>query len=426
VILLTLLSFTSSFAAFLLDLLLARKYGAGPIVDAFRAACVALILGAQLIVTQVLPHVIVPYVQRIRDRDGPSQAWRAFASLHLSITAAALVCAVLVGVHAERIGEWLAPGLASAGRTAMTALTPPLAAAAFLILVSGSLSAALHLCGSFGAGFIAPLLLNLGWLSAVLMTDPSNATAALGWGAVGGAAGGMLLHVLQIRRFSRRDGFPDSSWFTSRIPPAGLRTLAGGLIVPVSLSLAALHLGSILIQRALSVSGPGSVAEYMYAQRLTTIAYTPASVYGTRVFPDLARDASARAASTRVLRSLRDTAAIGVAAAAAAWLAREPLVAILFGRGTLPPESLARIADLFGTVIVAAPLGALMSLLQKTFAAHCWGGAMAAAAAGSTAALAAALWWIPAGADGIAWMWVSWIGLNVALLGLVAWRRWRV
>lgn len=404
---LVVLSFSSSALAFVLELILARTYGASPELDAYRLAHAVFIVGAQMLVYHLLPHVTVPMFARLRAHSGDARAWGEFLSLHATL---AMVCGagvLLVTFAAPSIAGFLAPGIRDPAP--LLRLLPLVAAAAAFYLLAGALAAAAGIYGQFAVGTLTPLLVNIALVAAVLLLPPASQVIALGGGTLLGAAVSYAIHVAVTRRLYR-----GPEWIRPTLSFGEAKLWLGDLLFPVAAGLAFGHAGNVFVQRSLAGEGPGAIAMFSYAVRLTTIVYTPAALYGSTRFPALAAalaHAGRSAFRAELHRAIWMTLALSVPIAVLLWLVRLPLVTLLFGSGKLDTEALASIARMLGWAILSAPAGALSALLVKALAAASQRAGLVAPPAVGLAVLLAL---VPAlrqwqGAEGIAAAYALWI-----------------
>ncbi|MEZ5398190.1 MAG: lipid II flippase MurJ [Bryobacteraceae bacterium] len=357
------LSFASSGLAFVLELVLARKFGATPLLDAYRLAQSVFLIGAQMLVHQLLPHVIVPGFTRLRAAAGERAAWSHFAALASALAIASSLAAAILMLPAAR--HALAPGLHPAAAAALPAFFALIGLAALANVLSGAFAAVLGTYNQFAVALLPPLCINACALAAVAATPADLVTAALGGGTLAGATVALAIHLRTAAAIPTAALLAIPRW-------SHIRPWLGGILAALITCIAIGHTGNILVQRSLSLQTPGSIALFSYAVRLTTLIYTPAALFGNTRFPALAEalaDGDPHAYSTILRAALARTLLLSVPAAAALWLVRHPLVKLLFGAGKLDPSSLANLAEMFGWIALTAPLGAVITLLWKVFAA---------------------------------------------------------
>ena len=71
------LALLSPIAGMAVEVALAWRYGIGSVTDAYRIGSVMVMMGQQLLVQQVLPHILVPVFARCSARGDTAEAWRA-------------------------------------------------------------------------------------------------------------------------------------------------------------------------------------------------------------------------------------------------------------------------------------------------------------------------------------------------------------
>ncbi|MEZ5351298.1 MAG: lipid II flippase MurJ [Bryobacteraceae bacterium] len=364
------ISFSSSALGFLLELLLAWKYGASPELDAFRLSQSVFLIGSQLLVWQLLPHVVVPMFTGLRARQGEAAAWRSVLAVHGTFVIAGVGLAAAIALFPEAIARWIAPGITGPGADLLPGYMLAVAAAGTLYVLAGTLAAALSVHGQFAIGILPPLCVNLCLIGMVAALPSTRPLAALGGGTVLGAAIAYAAHVAAVRRARRESGASD------RLAP-GIQVEGGGasltgLLVPLGAAIAFGHAATIFVQRTLSLQSVGSIALFSFALRLTTLVYTPAALYGNTAFPALAAAVDATDQTqfkTALRKALARTIVLSAPLAAVLWVVRGPMVRLLFGTGKLDADALDSITAMFGWMVLSSPMGAVVALMGKVFSA---------------------------------------------------------
>ncbi len=98
---LSVLAVLSPLAGMAVEIALAWRFGTSPAVDAFRIGMVFLLMGQQLLVLQILPHIVVPVFTDYEAQAGKREAWRVVLSLGNVFLSVVVAFAVLVGNHED-------------------------------------------------------------------------------------------------------------------------------------------------------------------------------------------------------------------------------------------------------------------------------------------------------------------------------------
>ncbi|MCL6594777.1 MAG: oligosaccharide flippase family protein [Firmicutes bacterium] len=363
---LILLSALSPAAGLAVEMALAWRFGVSAEVDAFRAASTFLVLGQQLLVVQVLPHILVPLFVELRTQGRAEHAWQA--TIHLMG-----MLLVLFGGLAGTAFLWpeplvgaLAPGLS--GETAATAATMlRWFALGYLPLVAAGVAAGvLQANGIFWCTPVAQLTGHLMLVLAILVLGDAFGVRALIVGALAGPLVAVGLSWARLRRL--KPAVP-----VERTAPVGLQPPALHRIVLLLLPLIGVFvLGqvvSILVLRAASHLAEGTLAALGYAYKLGMVVALVPGALTTVLFPRLAAS-HAGGGSTRLRHTSTDALRLvlfaGVPLSLLCFALREPLVELLLGRGAFDAHAARQVSRLFGLLLLGAPATMAYVVLEKT------------------------------------------------------------
>ncbi|HID30057.1 MAG TPA: murein biosynthesis integral membrane protein MurJ, partial [Desulfobacterales bacterium] len=276
----------------------------------------------------------IPVFTEYLSKDGREEAFRLARStfLLLSIVLAAVtVVGILISPLIVRV---IAPGFFSSPEKfhLTVLLTQIVFPYIFFIGLVALCMGILNALGHFAAPALAPVLLNIGMISAVLLLSPHLDRPAVGL-AIGVVAGGLLQLGLQIPFLIRR-GFR----LAVRGPlyhPA-IRRIAV-LMTPAVFGAAVYQINIFIGTLLASLLPEGSVSYLYYADRLVQL---PLGVFGialaTAVLPSLSRQAVAN--DMEGLRSsfgyaLKLVFFVTIPAMTGLIVLKEPIVRLLFQRG---------------------------------------------------------------------------------------------
>jgi putative peptidoglycan lipid II flippase len=317
---------------FVRDAMIAAAFGAGFSSDAFLAAFRLPNLFRRLVGEGALNAAFVPVFTETLYRGGAAEADRLFGS------AARVFAAVLAAVCAAGVlaADWLVPLITPGFAGAKLALTvqltrlmfPYLFAAGMLALCTG----ALNVYGHFAAPALAPTLLNLGMIGALLALAPHMQRPVVGL-AAGVLIGGAAQLLFQAPFLLRNRLHP---WRAARGVHPALRRMSRRM-VPSVLG-GAVHQINILVGALLaSLLAEGSVSYLYYADRLVEFPLGVVAMAGaTAALPSMAR--AAAVGDTQGLRetfsfAFRMVSFASIPAMVGLVLLAEPIVALLFMRG---------------------------------------------------------------------------------------------
>lgn len=327
--------------------LVARAFGAGAEYDAFTAANQLPELLFTVIAGGSLAAAFIPVYSQYLTQNGRESAAR------LANTVLTVVLVILGSVSA--VGIFLAPWLT---RHVLVPDFPPeqqlLTAQIMRVILiqttifgfSGVLSSVLNAHQHFALPALAPLALDLGYFTGLLLFVPGMGILGLAWGTVVGA----LLHVaIQVPALIRhRISYRPS--LQLRLPGVGeIARLMGPRIV----TLGVIQFADLFIIRLASALPTGTTSSYFYGYQLMQF---PQTLFGTAIalvmFPTLAELYNAGETE-----GLRQTAAralgiiwtLTLPAAAAVILLGEPIIVVLLQGGAFD----ARATALVYAVLVA-------------------------------------------------------------------------
>jgi len=346
------------------DAACAAIFGAGAVWDAFSFAFRIPNLLRRLFGEGALSAAFMPIFAEYLETRTRDEAERLAARI-----AGALVL-LLVGLLL--VGEgcllWLREGVSLGPRWQLTlALTAVLLPYAVLICLTAFAGAILNAMKHFAAPALAPVVLNVTWIAAVVAVAPrvaSDATGRVFVVAVGILIAGLLQLALQVAVL-RAKGF---RWRLALEPAhAEVRRVAASML-PVALGLAAFQINVLLDGvLAISLAGPqdgatfgalgmhlrypmevGANSVLYYANRLMQF---PLGVFGialaTAIFPTLSRQAARAdwaAFARSVVRGLGLVIFIGIPAGVGLIVLRRPIIELIFQRGEFTARTTARTA----------------------------------------------------------------------------------
>ncbi|WP_300666804.1 murein biosynthesis integral membrane protein MurJ [Desulfoluna sp.] len=331
------------------DMVTAYYFGAGPLADAFIAAFRIPNMLRRLFAEGSLSISFVPVFTETLGRDGQAEAFRmAGAALRLLSLILALVA--VAGVLAS-------PGIVSAIATGFKGdpwqyeltvhLTRIMFPYVFFICLVALCMGILNVLGHFAAPALAPVALNIAMIASLVVggmitSDGTIRVTILAWGVL---LGGVLQLGMQIPALWRRGFYffkPGPLWH-----PA-LATV-GRLMLPAVFGAAVYQVNMFIGTMLASLLDTGSITGLYYADRLVQF---PLGIFaisiGTAVLPSLSRQMAAGdldGVAETFSFGLRFTLFITLPAMVGLVVLREPLVALLFGRGAFDSAAVSLTAD---------------------------------------------------------------------------------
>jgi len=328
----------SRILGFIRDMIMAWFFGAGLLSDAFFVAFRIPNLLRRLFAEGTLSMAFVPVFTEYLTRDGKEEAFRMARSAIRTLSVILVVLSIVGILGAPYIIQVIAPGF-EGSKFAMTVLLtrimfPYIISVCLVALAMGIL----NVLGHFAAPALSPVFLNLAMIGGVLFISPFLENPVIGL-AIGVLIGGALQLGLQVP-FLLKKGF--RFWQKADFFHPGLSKI-GHLMGPAVFGAAVYQINILFGTLLASLLPEGSVSYLYYADRLVQF---PLGIFAistsVAVLPSLSRQAAAHdfdglgqtfAFSMRLIFFITLPAMIGLI------VLREPIVALLFGRGAFGTQS---------------------------------------------------------------------------------------
>lgn len=350
------LTAASRVLGFLRETVYASVFGASPELDAFLVAqgVPNLILGmvSTAIATAATP-VLAGYVAAGRR----GEAARSFSALANAVLVVVVPALALLGVLAEPVVRWMAPGFGPEQVRLAAGLTRLLLVASLFVTVMNLLTGLLHAHRRFTGPAATGIPFNL----AMIVAAAFFGTTYGPWALAAGFTVGSLLRILIQLPEARWVGFRHR-WLLDWDDP-GLRTIAG-LLPPLFLGAAVSEVNVFVDRMVGSTLGEGIISALNYAFRVVTLPHgLVAMALVQAVYPSLGAVAEAGdgAAFRRLLQRGMGALAVGLAPMTVALVVlRDPIVAFVYGRGRFDAQD----ATLTALALAAYGLGLVPMALR--------------------------------------------------------------
>jgi len=339
-------TFASRVLGFIRDAVIAWYFGAGLSTDAFIAAFRIPNLLRKLFGEGSLSNAFVAVFTEYLTKQGQTEAFKLARSALWMLSAILVVISILGILLSPLIVRMIAPGFAgTAAKLSLTVtLTRIMFPYVFFICLVAVCMGILNALGHFAAPALAPVLLNLAMIGAVLFISPYFADPAAGL-AVGVVIGGAMQLLLQLPVLIRKGV---KFWQKTKIFHPGLKKI--GKMMPAVIIGGAVYQINILVGTLLaSFLKQGSVSYLYFADRLVQF---PLGIFAiataTAVLPSLSRQASAKdftALKTTFADAVKLLLFITIPAMVGLIVLREPIIAVLFQRGEFDAEATRLTAD---------------------------------------------------------------------------------
>jgi putative peptidoglycan lipid II flippase len=322
----------SRILGFVRDAVIAWFFGAGLSSDAFIAAFRIPNLFRRLFAEGSLSSAFIPvfaaYLVNNEQEEAFSMARSAFRLLSVVL--------IIVTIGGIWLSPWIvrliAPGFGAAKISLTVTLTRLMFPYLFCIGLLALCMGILNVMGHFAAPALAPVILNLTIIGAVLFISPAMTTPIIGL-ALGVLIGGILQLVLQLPILVRKEF---RFWEKAKLIHPALKKV-GISIVPIIFGGAVYQINVVVGTLLGSLLSEGSVTYLYFADRLVQF---PLGIFAiaasTAVLPSLSRKAASREFDElkhTFAHALKLVSFITIPAMVGLIVLREPIVALLFQRG---------------------------------------------------------------------------------------------
>ena len=362
---------TSRVLGFVRDMFIAAALGTGPVADAFFVAFRFPNLFRRLFAEGAFNSAFVPLFAKALEGDGEAEA-RRFGEEALSVLLTALLVLTAIAEIAMPLLMFvMAPGFASDPQKFDLAVVltriafPYLTFVSLLALYSGVLNAR----GRFAAAAFAPALLNVVLIGALLAVfwigydSRPGAGVVLSWATVLGGVAQLALVVAA----AWRDGV------VLRLRPPRLTARVRRFIrlaVPGILAGGITQI-NIVIGTMIASLAPGAVSYLYYADRLYQLPLGIVGIaIGVVLLPDLSRQLRGgrlEVADHTQNRALEFAMALTLPAAVALFVMADPIIALLYQRGSFATADTAATAAALAAFSVGLPGFVLVKVFSPGF-----------------------------------------------------------
>ena len=347
------------------DIVFARFFGAGPLMDAFLVAFKIPNYLRRLFGEGAFAQAFVPVVSEYREQRSHEEV-KSLADTIAGTFGGLLLLITTVGMlAAPGIVYVFAPGFADdPGQTELTAnllrITFPYL---FFIALTAFAGGILNTYGRFAAPALAPVLLNIALISAAVWGSQwfSNPVYGLAWGVF---AAGVAQLLLQLPWLVRIRLLPRPRWNRAH---AGVRQV-GRLMLPALFGSSVAQVNLLVDTLVASFLAAGSITWLYYGDRLMEF---PLGVFaialGTVILPKLSQQHAAKDPqqfSQTLDFALRLVVLIAVPAAVGLFTLAGPIIATLFFRG----EFVATDVNMTRYALMAYAIGLMGFTLVKILA----------------------------------------------------------
>ncbi len=348
------------------EAVLANRVGAGPEMDAYRAAFQIPDLLNYFLAGGALSIAFIPMYARVRSSQGEAAGERLFAVVLGSVGGIAVIATALLWWWSDALIALQFPRFDPDTQALATQLTRIVLPAQICFVAGGIVKAVLMARDRFAAQALAPVLYNLGIIGAGLALSQRLGVEGFAWGALVGALVGALLVPLADAHWGARVKL------AVRVAPLDPE-LRRYLIVaaPLMLGLSLLTVDEWYERWFGALLESGTVARLGYARQLML---APVAVAGqaiaTAALPTLSRLWSERRLvelDATVLNTLRAGFGIAALGGAALFALAEPLVRFVYEHGRFAPADTQIVVALLRVMSFAVPGWILQQIAVRAF-----------------------------------------------------------
>jgi putative peptidoglycan lipid II flippase len=327
-------TFISRILGFARDVILARYFGAGPVMDAFFVAFKIPNFFRRLFAEGAFSQAFVPVLGEVHTRQGHEETRRLIAETSGTLGFILVIFSLLGILLAPYFIDLFAPGFAHDPATHRLAtellrLTFPYL---FFIALTALAAGALNVHGRFAVPAATPILLNVSLIAAALWLTHFFAIPVLALG-VGVLAAGLLQFLFQLPFLSRLKllSRPRWAWRKSSVQQIF------HLMLPALFGASVMQINLLVDTAIASFLNPGSVSWLYYSDRLMEF---PLGVFaialGTVILPGLTRahtEQSPGEFSQLIDTAMRLVVLLALPAAIGLGVLAGPLIVTLFRYG---------------------------------------------------------------------------------------------
>jgi putative peptidoglycan lipid II flippase len=362
---LTSIQFVSPAIALLAEIVLAWRFGASGVVDAYRVTVLLLIYGQQLFVTSILPFVLVPIFAECRAKHAEQEAWHVADSVGWLLLVFGGCIAGILFCFPELVAGVVAPGVTANVRTTAIFLIRWCGLGFIPLCWTGAACGILYAYDTFYVAPVAQLASNAMLVLAIACGAPKLGATSLAVGILAGATTSTLIYSVSVSVLRRRFGPERRVGIHFRSVQSAWR-----LAAPLVGSVLTGQSTSVVVNRVLSRLPIGTLAAFGYAWKMSSLVQLLPSALSTVMFPKFSAawySGGREEFAASCIRALRATTYFAMLMTALSWALRRPLMVLFFERGAFTASNAATAGALFGLLVLNGPAVAVVTSLGRAF-----------------------------------------------------------
>lgn len=346
-VVITLFSLLNIGIAFIVQVIMASKFGAGPAMDAYLAATTIPFLLRSILINAI-GFAFIPLFVQYRTKDGEGEAWKMSSDLFNILTLTLVVLTVLGIVFSSRITSLIVPGFSKEKFLLTVSLTKTLWPIVVFSGLAALLTGIFQSYRKFKLPAIAPVLNTLIMLVLILVTSPHIGIKSV----VIGTLVGFLIQLVVLLPILSKSNYH----FSLRFHPGALRSI----ILMLPLLFGGLFSRAVpVIDRYLASRLPeGSISYLGYASQISILlSMVVAKGISTTIFPVMSEDV-ARGNIDKLKKTmslvLRMMFLVIIPISFILSVLSTPLIKILFERGNFHSNDTSSVAGVLPWYLLAA------------------------------------------------------------------------
>jgi len=361
--LVALASVLSRVLGYVRDMLLAARFGASGVTDAYTVAK-GIPEAISFVVSNALVLAFIPVYREVVERRGEEAAWRLVNTV-LNVATLAFAVLWLAGeLAAPALIPLLNPGLSAASERLAVGLTRIMMPMLLLVSLSGLSAGVLNANRRFAAPAFFGLASNLVVVATLLWVQESGQISWVAYSVVGGWALGVFLQLFDLRR----TGYRYRAVIDLAEPALGR---VWRLFLPVLLPTSVNEVQTFAARFVASHLAEGTISSLNYAARISALPFNVVGLALTTViYPTLAEQ-GAGGGNDDLKETLRDglrrLAFVLVPMAVGTALFAVPIVRLVFERGAFTPEDTRMTAEALQFYAVGILFTGWVDMLNRTF-----------------------------------------------------------
>lgn len=348
------------------DRILASKFGAGDTLDVYYAAFRVPDSIYNLLIIGALSAAFIPVFTGLISHEKKEEAWEMVSGmLTLQVIALGIV-SVMLAIFAPWVMKIITPGFPPAKIAAAAMFTRVMFLSPLILGTSAVFGGILVSFKRFVAYAIAPLLYNIGIIIGAVFFVNFWGPIGLAWGVVLGAS----MHLVIQYIAAKSSGFNFKPTFISAFKNSHVKKIFY-LMVPRTLSVAAIQINFLIITIFASTLRSGSLAIFNFANNIQSAPLSLCGIsFSVAVFPVLSAYAAKNDFSNfgKIFsKTLRQILFLIIPLSVLIFILRAQIVRVFLGAGQFNWEDTILTFNVLGIMVISLFAQSIAQLLNRAF-----------------------------------------------------------